>query len=101
MNKLKKVFLRWEWALLLLIALEIAVFGAMNSKFLNLTRLFGSLNQFIPVAIIALFIGNQRLRRPRIRAVNPSVARSTIGARTTPSSVSARPGVTLVTGLCS
>ena len=56
MNKLKKVFLRWEWALLLLIALEIAVFGAMNSKFLNLTRLFGSLNQFIPVAIIALFV---------------------------------------------
>ena len=56
MNKLKKVFLRWEWALVLLIALEIAVFGAMNSKFLNLTRLFGSLNQFIPVAIIALFV---------------------------------------------
>lgn len=56
MNKLKKVFLRWEWALVLLIALEIAVFGSMNSKFLNLTRLFGSLNQFIPVAIIALFV---------------------------------------------
>lgn len=56
MNKLKKVFLRWEWALVLLIALEIIVFGAMNSKFLNITRLFGSLNQFIPVAIIALFV---------------------------------------------
>ncbi len=56
MNKLKKVFLRWEWALVLLIALEIIVFGTMNSKFLNITRLFGSLNQFIPVAIIALFV---------------------------------------------
>ena len=56
MNKLKKVFFRWEWALVVLIALEMLVFGAMNSKFLNLTRLFGSLNQFIPVAIIALFV---------------------------------------------
>lgn len=56
MSKLKKIFLRWEWALLLLIVLEITVFGAMNSKFLNITRLFGSLNQFIPVAIIALFV---------------------------------------------
>ena len=56
MSKLKKIFLRWEWALLLLIVLEITVFGAMNSKFLNITRLFGSLNQFIPIAIIALFV---------------------------------------------
>jgi AI-2 transport system permease protein len=55
-SKLKKIFLRWEWALLLLIVLEITVFGAMNSKFLNITRLFGSLNQFIPIAIIALFV---------------------------------------------
>lgn len=56
MNKLKKFFFRWEWGLVLLIAAEVAVFGAMNHRFLNLTRLFGSLNQFIPVAIIALFV---------------------------------------------
>lgn len=55
-DKLKKYFLRWEWLLVLLIALEVIIFGAMNSKFLNIGRLFGSLNQFIPVAIIALFV---------------------------------------------
>ena len=53
------------------------------------------------MAIIALFIGSQRRRSPRIRAVNPSVARSTIGARTTPCGVSARPGLIAVTGVCS
>ncbi len=50
---------------------------------------------------MALFIGNQRRRSPRMRAVNPSVARSTIGARTTPSGVSARPDLIVVTGVCS
>jgi hypothetical protein len=53
------------------------------------------------VAIMALFIGSQRRRNPRMRAVNPSVARNTIGARTTPSGVSARPGLMIVTGVCS
>ncbi len=56
MSKLKKVFFRWEWGLVLLIVLEMVIFGSLNSKFLNITRLFGSLNQFIPIAIIALFV---------------------------------------------
>ena len=55
-SKLKKVFFRWEWGLVLLIVLEMVIFGSLNSKFLNITRLFGSLNQFIPIAIIALFV---------------------------------------------
>ncbi len=56
MNKLKKTFVRWESFLILVIVLEFVVFGAMNSKFLNITRLFNSLNQFIPVCIISLFV---------------------------------------------
>lgn len=56
MNKLKKVFARWEVLLIAVIVLEFVIFGAMNSKFLNITRLFNSLNQFIPVCIISLFV---------------------------------------------
>jgi AI-2 transport system permease protein len=55
-NKLKKVLLHWETRLVLLIILEFVVFGAMNSKFLNISRLFSSLNQFIPICIIALLV---------------------------------------------
>ena len=50
------------------------------------------------MAIIELFIGSQRRRSPRIRAVKPSVARSTIGALTVPSGVTARPDSIAVTG---
>jgi len=55
-KKVKKAVVRWESFLVVLIALEIVVFGAMNAKFLNITRLFNSLNQFIPVCIISLFV---------------------------------------------
>ena len=56
MNKLKKTFVRWESFLVLIIVAEFIVFGSMNPKFLNITRLFNSLNQFIPVCIISLFV---------------------------------------------
>lgn len=56
MNRLKKTVCRWESALVLLIVLEFVVFGALNPKFLNITRLFNSLNQFIPICIISLFV---------------------------------------------
>lgn len=56
MNKLKKTFVRWESFLVVVILLEFAVFGTINPKFLNITRLFNSLNQFIPVCIISLFV---------------------------------------------
>ena len=55
MNKLKKTLVRWESALVLLILAEFLIFGSLNNKFLNPNRLFNSLNQFIPVCIIALF----------------------------------------------
>ncbi len=50
------------------------------------------------MAIIELFIGSQRRRSPGSRAVKPSVARSTIGALTVPSGVTARPASIAVTG---
>lgn len=56
MSKLKKTFVRWESFLVVVILLEFAVFGTINPKFLNITRLFNSLNQFIPVCIISLFV---------------------------------------------
>lgn len=56
MKQLKKTFMRWESFLVALILLEFLVFGVMNPKFLNITRLFSSLNQFIPVCIISLFV---------------------------------------------
>ncbi|MCE5343809.1 MAG: ABC transporter permease [Eubacteriales bacterium] len=56
MNKVKKLFLRWETFLILVIVLEFVVFGSLNTKFLNIKRLFSGLNQFIPVCIISLFV---------------------------------------------
>ncbi|NLO85142.1 MAG: ABC transporter permease [Clostridiales bacterium] len=56
MNKLKKLFVRWESFLVLIIFLEFVVFGTLNSKFLNITRLFNSLNQFLPICIISLAV---------------------------------------------
>ena len=53
------------------------------------------------VAIIELFIGNQRRRSPGSAAVNPSVALSTTGAVTVPDGVVARPASMPVTGDCS
>ena len=53
------------------------------------------------VAIIELFIGSQRRRRPGSLAVKPSVARSTIGAVTVPCGVVALPWLIAVTGDCS
>ncbi len=56
MNKLKKSLFRWESFLVVIILLEFVIFGSLNSKFLNATRLFSSLNQFIPICIISLFV---------------------------------------------
>lgn len=56
MNKAKKLFVRWETFLVLVIVLEFLVFGTLSPKFLNIKRLFSGLNQFIPVCIISLFV---------------------------------------------
>ena len=56
MKKFTKLLKRWETLLLVVILLEIVVFGALNPKFLNVKRLFNSLNNFVPVCIISLFV---------------------------------------------
>ena len=56
MNRVKKLFVRWETFLVLVIVIEFLVFGTISPKFLNIKRLFSGLNQFIPVCIISLFV---------------------------------------------
>lgn len=56
MNKLKKILFRWETALILILFLEIVVFGAINPRFLRVNVLLGSINDFISTCIIALFV---------------------------------------------
>ncbi len=53
------------------------------------------------VAMRDEFIGNQARCRPFSPAVNPSVARTTKSASTTPRTVTARPGVISVTAVSS
>lgn len=47
---------KWNLALLLLIIVEIIVFGLMNPRFWNVSVLLNSFNDFIPVAVIAFFV---------------------------------------------
>lgn len=57
LNKLnnKKIF-RWELFLVALLVLEIVVFGALNPRFLKLRVLLGSINDFMSIAVISLFV---------------------------------------------
>lgn len=58
MNKsaiLKKVF-RWESSLVVLLALEVLIFGGLNPKFLEPRVLLGSINDFMPICIISLAV---------------------------------------------
>jgi AI-2 transport system permease protein len=60
MNKLssynwKKILLRWELALVLILIIEILVFGAINPRFLRLPVLLGSINDYVSICIIAIF----------------------------------------------
>lgn len=47
---------KWEFTLVAILVLELTVFGLINSRFLNVFRLFNSLNAFVPVCIISLFV---------------------------------------------
>jgi AI-2 transport system permease protein len=51
----KKLF-RWELFLVALLLLEILIFGAINPRFLLPRILFGSINDFMPICIISLFV---------------------------------------------
>ncbi len=55
-NKMKQKLLRWENSLILLLVAEIIVFGLLNPKFLQAKVLLGSINDFIPICIISVFV---------------------------------------------
>lgn len=56
MNKIKKILVNWETFLLALFILEFVVFGAKNAKFLMPRVLLASVNDFIAICFIALFV---------------------------------------------
>jgi len=49
-------FKTWEFALLMILVLEFVVFGAVNPKFLNINSIFSSVNNYISICIISLFV---------------------------------------------
>lgn len=50
------IWKKWEFALFLILLLEILVFASKNSKFLMPKVLFGSMNDIISICIISLFV---------------------------------------------
>jgi AI-2 transport system permease protein len=54
--RLKKLLKRWELYLLLMLVAEILVFGQINPKFLMPRVLMGSINDFMSICIISLFV---------------------------------------------
>ena len=56
MNKIKKILVNWETFLLALLILEFVVFGAKNAKSLMPRVLLASVNDFIAICFIALFV---------------------------------------------
>ena len=49
-------FKSWEFALLAILIAEFVIFGAVNPKFLNLNSIFSSVNNYISICIISLFV---------------------------------------------
>ena len=47
---------RWEYFLVLLIIAEFIIFGGLNQRFLNPVVLLSSINNFIPVCVVSLFV---------------------------------------------
>jgi Ribose/xylose/arabinose/galactoside ABC-type transport systems, permease components len=52
----KKLKFRWEYFLVLLLIVEVVIFGTLNPRFLKPQVLFGSVNDFISICIIATFM---------------------------------------------
>ncbi len=55
-NKNLSLFKSWEFILLLILALEFAVFGMINPKFFRLASIFSNINNYISICIISLFV---------------------------------------------
>lgn len=56
MHKVKSKLLSWETSLVVLLILEIIIFGQLNPRFLRINVLMGSVNDFISICIISLFV---------------------------------------------
>lgn len=56
LTQIKKKLWRWETSLVVLLLLEIVVFGALNPRFLKPRVLLGSINDFMSICVIALFV---------------------------------------------
>lgn len=55
-NKNTKKYFTWETFLVILILLEVFIFGSLNPRFLKPFVLLGSINDFFSICIIALFV---------------------------------------------
>lgn len=55
-NALVSKFKSWEFVLLMILVLEFVVFGMASPKFLNLSAIFSSINNYISICIISLFV---------------------------------------------
>lgn len=56
MVKLKKYLISWESTLFFLLVLEVIVFGLINPNFWKPRVLLGSINNFMPICVISLFV---------------------------------------------
>lgn len=54
MHRKKGITFNWQFALILLIAVEFIIFGSLNSRFLNVMNLMYSIGDFLYIAIAAL-----------------------------------------------
>ncbi len=55
-ERLKSALTSWEMVLILILAAEFVVFGSKNAKFLRPALLFNSMNDFMSICIISLFV---------------------------------------------
>ena len=55
-ERVKDFLKSWEMILILLLIIEFVVFGAANPKFLRPAMLFNSMNDFMSICIISLFV---------------------------------------------
>ena len=55
-RSLQKKVLRWETFLVLLLLIEVIVFALINPRFLMPRVLFGSINNFMTISVVALFV---------------------------------------------
>ena len=51
-----KGMLNWNLFLIVVILFEFLIFGAANQKFLNISSMFRSMNDFVPIGIIGIFV---------------------------------------------